>query len=334
MRIGNLKLASNLLLAPIAGYCDVGFRTAVRSLGGLGLASTDLISCCGLLYASRKTMRLVDSCPEDQPLCVQLSGAETSTMAEAARRAVDLGAVVIDINMGCPAYKVTKRHGGAALLLDPGAAARLADAVVNAVGVPVTVKVRLGPDANHVVAPGLARLLASAGVAAMTVHGRTTAQRFGGVVDLDGIAAVVSAAGSMPVVGNGDVRSPQDAAAMIERTGCAGVMIGRGALRDPWIFRDTHAFLREGTIPPAPSIAERVALMVRHFEHMASLEDERRTVHIIRHRISWYAKKLAPCQRLEAQVRTVESLAEFHRYVKRFLAERGAQQAGSSEACP
>ncbi len=321
MRIGNLQLASNLLLAPMAGYCDLAFRLAVRPLGGLGLACTSLISSRGFIEGFRTSKHLMRTCPKDRPLCVQLHGPDAVVMSDAARLAVELGAAVIDINMGCPAGKVTRGNGGAAWLRRPGDAARMAETVVKSVDVPVTVKVRLGPDDEHIVAPELARRFAEVGVAALTVHGRTTAQRFSGKVHLERIAEAVSAAGEMPTIGNGDVKTPQDAVAMIERTGCAGVMIGRGALRDPWIFRDTDSFLRTGSVPPPPAIAERVALIRRHFDYVASMESEHRTCHMIRQRISWYAKKLGPCKRFKEQVRAVDSVMKFHQYVDEFLAE-------------
>ena len=330
MRIGNIELASNLLLAPIAGYCDLGFRLAVRPLGGLGLAYTHLISSRALVEDTGNAMRLVRTCAADRPLGVQLYGGDSQVMADAARRAVDRGAAVIDINMGCPVDKVTKRSGGAAWLCDPLGAARLAETVAKSVSVPVTVKVRLGPDEDRIVAPRLARMFAEAGVAAMTVHGRTTAQRFGGRVNLDRIADAVSAAGDMPVIGNGDVKTPQDAAVMIERTGCSGVMIGRGALRDPWLFRDADAYLRAGRVPPRPSIPERVALMVRHFDVLASAEGEHRACHMIRQRISWYAKRLGPGRRFRQQVRTVRSAADFRRCVGEFIPRGSAQTCGNS----
>jgi nifR3 family TIM-barrel protein len=223
--------------------------------------------------------------------------------------------------MGCPVDKVTKKNGGAAWLCDPEGAVRLAEAVVRAVSTPVTVKVRLGPDEQHVVAPRLARSLADAGVAAMTVHGRTTAQRFKGSVSLDGIAAVVAAT-RIPVFGNGDVETPQDAAAMIRHTGCAGVMIGRGALADPWIFRDTEAYLRSGRVPPPPSREERVAFMIRHFEVLRETEGERRACHMIRQRISWYARRLGPCRQFRERVRLVQTAEEFHGCVEAFMAHR------------
>ena len=323
MRIGNVDLASNLLLAPIAGYCDLGFRTAIRPLGGLGLACTDLICPRGLLEQSRNTLRLIATNEQDRPLCVQLYGVDVAEMCEAARRMVDHGAAVIDINMGCPVDKVTKKNGGAAWLCDPFGAVKLAEAVVRAVPVPVTVKVRLGPDDDHIIAPQMAPRFREAGVAAMTVHGRTTAQRFKGRVNLDGIAAVVSAAAPMPVFGNGDLETPEAAATMIRRTGCAGVMIGRGALADPWLFRDTDAYLRTGRIPVPPTREHRLAFMMRHFNAMHEFEGERRACHMMRQRISWYAKHLGPCRQLREQVRTVQSAKDFHEAVDRFLVGSG-----------
>lgn len=331
MRIADLKLCSNLWLAPIAGYCDLGFRLAVRPLGGLGLAFTDLISSRGLLEQSKNTLRLMRTCGADRPLGVQLYGVEAEVMTEAARMAVDHGAAVIDVNMGCPVDKVTQRNGGAAWLCDPAGAVRLADTLVKAVNVPVTVKVRLGADGRTIVAPHLARRFAGVGVAALTVHGRTTEQRFSGRADLERIAEVVAAAGAMPVLGNGDVQTPQDVAAMIRRTGCAGVMIGRGALRDPWLFRDADALLRTGRVPPPPSLEQRVELMVGHFDALAAFEGEPRACHMIRQRISWYAKLLGPCKALKERLGTVHSAGDFHRYVAAFLAEAKGRNAAPRE---
>ncbi|MCP4594289.1 MAG: tRNA dihydrouridine synthase DusB [bacterium] len=319
MRLGCIDLESNVLLAPMAGYCDLGFRVAVRGLGGVGLAHTDLLSSHGMAAGECKTLRLMRTCREDHPLSVQLFGGDAAIMAQAARMAVDHGAEVIDINMGCPVEKVTKRNGGAAWLCDPCGAVRLAEAVVRSVEVPVTVKVRLGPDENHLVAPMMAGMFAEAGVAALTVHGRTTAQRFGGQVNLEGITEVVAAAGGLPVFGNGDIKTPHDAATMIARTGCSGVMIGRGALREPWLIRDTSVYLHTGQIPPPPSLEERVALMMRHFERLLEDVGERRACHVMRQRIGWYAKTLGPCRALKEQMRRVRTETELRGYIAEFL---------------
>lgn len=330
LKIGDLQLATNLLLSPIAGYCDLAFRLTIRPLGGVGLACTDLVNPRGLLRRTSKSMDLVQTDPADAPLCVQLYGREADEMADAARWCVDhVGAVVVDINMGCPVDKVCKRDAGSALLRDPDAAVRLAEKVVRAVDVPVTVKMRLGWDEASIVAPALAGDFERAGVAAITVHGRTAEQRFRGTCRHDGIARVVASVRRIPVIGNGDIRSPRDARAMMDRTGCQGVMIGRAALSDPWIFRDTHAWLTTGRIPPAPADRDRVELMCRHFEHLLRLRGERLACAIMRQRVSWYAKKLGPCRAFREQVRGVRSAAAFRAVTGAYL---GSERTAAVDA--
>jgi tRNA-dihydrouridine synthase B len=325
MRIGELELATNLLLAPIAGYTDLAFRLVVRSIGGVGLAATALLSSHGLVKRSAKARQLAATCPDDQPLCVQLFGGDPALMAEAARWACDHGARVIDINMGCPADKVVRGQGGVALMGDPKLATRIADAVVRAVRVPVTVKMRLGCDDDSINAPELAGMLEEVGVQAVTVHGRTARQWFGGNVNLAAIADVVQAVGRIPVIGNGDVRSPQDARDMIDRTGCAGVMIGRRALSDPWIFRDTQAYLTTGLVPPPPTASQRVAAMRDHFEHVLRLRGPRAAVVHFRQRVSWYAKVLPHSRQLRQRMNGINSPGEFHEAIDRYLERQAAQ---------
>lgn len=318
LAIGSLKLTSKLLLSPIAGYCDLAFRLVIRPLGGLGLACTDLVNPRGVLRQTGASMALIRTEPDDRPLCVQFYGANAAEMADAARYCRDHGADVIDINMGCPVNKICDRGGGAAMLADPRQAVRLAEVVVRAVDLPVTAKLRLGLDDSSIVAPQLAADLERAGVAAVTIHGRTAADKFGGKVRLDGIARVVEAVRSIPVIGNGDVRSPTDARRMIEATGCAGVMIGRAALSDPWIFRDTFAYLQTGQMPVPPLVPERLDLAVRHFEHLVRIKGERVACAIIRQRFSWYAGKLQPPPQWRHRMRGVRSAAEFHRLVREY----------------
>src|SRR5882724_5365926 len=239
LQIGPLRLATNLLLAPIAGYCDVSFRLVARFCGGVGLACTDLLCPEGVLRENKRSMELAATCPEDSPLCMQLYGADVERLCEAARWAEDRGAHVIDINMGCPVDKVTKRDGGSKLLCDPDNTLRMVERVLKVLRrVPLTAKLRLGWDDSCIVAPKLAARLEDAGVAMVTIHGRTTEMRFSGEARLDGIAEVVAAVKRIPVIGNGDIRTPQDCRRMIAYTRCAGVMIGRGALAAPWVFRD------------------------------------------------------------------------------------------------
>ncbi|MCP4248819.1 MAG: tRNA dihydrouridine synthase DusB [bacterium] len=330
MRIGDFEPATNLLLSPIAGYCDLSFRLVVRSLGGLGLACTDLLSPQGLLRQTKHSLDLAATCPEDQPLGMQLYGCNPAVMADGARWAADHGARVIDLNMGCPADRVVKKDGGVALMAQPERAVAVARAVVEAVDLPVTAKMRLGCDASNLNAPQLARMLEDAGIQAVTVHGRTGAQRFGGSVDLDGIAAVVEAVRHIPIIGNGDIKSPADAKRMIDRTGCAGLMIGRRALSDPWIFRDTHAYLTTGRIPPPPTLQDRVAVMVTHFENLRRYRDDRAACIVLRQRTTWYARMLPRTKRLKQSMNLIATPEEFYENVDAYVQENGAHRGMAS----
>jgi nifR3 family TIM-barrel protein len=320
LTIGPLRLATPLLLAPIAGYCDLSFRLVVRALGGVGLACTDLLCPEGVLRENYRSMVLAATCADDSPLCMQLYGSDARLLADAARWAEDHGAAVVDINMGCPVDKITKRDGGSKLLCDPDRTLKIVGRVRAALRcVPLTCKLRLGWDDRQIVAPHLAARLEDLGVAAITVHGRTTEMRFGGTVRLDDIAAVVSAVKRIPVIGNGDVRTPDDARRMIQRTGCAGIMIGRAALSTPWIFRDTAAFLAGDPVPRPPTVEEICALMTRHFELMVQHRGEWAAICEFRQRVTWYAKNMHPCRMLKDAMRTINTAQDFHRAVGEFL---------------
>lgn len=311
LTIGSTTLASNLLLAPIAGYCDLAFRLTVRELGGLGMACTDLVNPRGLLRQTHKSMQLVETDPADRPLCIQLYGRQTEELAAAAQWGEANGAALIDLNMGCPVDKICKFDAGSALLKDQKSAVALAGRIVRSVRIPVTVKMRLGWDDASIVAPELARSLEDAGVAAVTVHGRTALQKFSGKSSRAGIARVVESVRHIPVIGNGDVCGPADADLLIRETGCAGVMIGRAALSDPWIFRDTHSFLTTGVIPPPPSAEDRIGRMLIHFEHCVRLRGERVACLTFRQRASWYTRHFGRCAAFKQAVRTISSAAEF-----------------------
>ncbi|UCD27408.1 MAG: tRNA dihydrouridine synthase DusB [Planctomycetota bacterium] len=318
--IGKVRLATNLLLSPMSGYCDLAFRLTIRPLGGLGLACTDLVNPRGLLEQTRKSMRIVETEAGDRPLCIQLYGHEPNKMADAALWCQEHKNVgLLDINMGCPAQKVCRRGGGAALLNNIPLAIRIAERVVEAVDIPVTVKMRLGWDDNEIVASELARQLEEVGVAGIMVHGRTAEQKLSGTVRLDEIGRVVEAVSSIPVIGNGDICLPMDAKKMIEHTGCAGVMIGRGALRDPWIFRDTQAFLTTGKAPTLPTNTERVELMNQHFEHLIRIQGERLGCLTMRQRARWLLKKIDHPPEFRERVRFVSSAAEYYELVDEYL---------------
>lgn len=323
LRIGNVQLETNLLLAPIAGWCDLAFRLVVRRIrgehGGVGLACTDLLCPQAILSENEKSLWLAATSPEDQPLCMQLYGRDAAVMADAACWAEAHGAVVIDINMGCPVDKVTKKNGGSKLLCEPEVAIDIVRRVVAAVKVPVTAKIRLGWDDSQLIVDSLPPRLADAGVAAITVHGRTTEQLFKPSVRLDGITRVVEVVAryhpQVKVIGNGDVTCPQDARHMLDVTGCAGVMVGRGALSQPWIFRDTAHYLATGELPsPLPRL-ERARIVLDHFEMLLALRGERIAVTTMSQRISRYSAHLQPWPGLRHEARYLKTAAEFRDFM-------------------
>jgi nifR3 family TIM-barrel protein len=274
MQLGSLKLTSNLFLSPLAGYTNLPFRLVVREIGGVGLCTTDLVNARSLLEKRAKAFKLIETRPADAPLAVQLFGSVPEEMRDAALALEARGVASVDINMGCPVKKVCKVGGGSAMMTELNRTAALVRGMVNAVKIPVTAKMRLGWDDENITAPDLARALEDAGVAGIFVHGRTREQGFGGTVNLAGIRKVVAAVKTIPVIGNGDVITPQAAKKMLDETGCAGVSIGRGAFYNPWIFQHTLHYLqtartaslsgdpltrsREGGTTLSPSAGDRI----------------------------------------------------------------------------
>ncbi len=311
MRLGALNLSSNLFLSPLAGYTNLPFRLVVREVGGVGLATTDLVNARSLLEKRTKAFRLIETCPADQPLAVQLFGSAPEEMRDAALYAESLGAAAVDINMGCPVRKVCRVGGGSAMMTELARTARLVQGMVEAVKIPVTAKMRLGWDEENLTAPDLARALEGAGVAAVFVHGRTRAQGFSGTVNLAGIRAVVAAVKAVPVIGNGDVTTPQAARKMLEETGCAGVSIGRGAFYNPWIFRHTLHFLQTGELLPEPPFEERVRVMRRHLDLMVEFFGEAHGCRMFRKVAPWYARRFGPASEFNRQVVLLSSRAQF-----------------------
>jgi nifR3 family TIM-barrel protein len=294
----------------------------------VGLAVTDLLCPEGVLRENFRSMQLARTCEADSPLSMQLYGGDADKLVEAAKWAEGRGAHVIDINMGCPVDKITKRDGGSKLLCDPDRTLRMVERVIAALRhTPLTAKLRLGWDDSCIVAPALARRLENAGVAMITIHGRTTAMKFGGQARLDGIAEVVAAVDKIPVIGNGDVRTPQDAARMIAVTKCAGVMIGRGALSQPWIFRDTWSYLTTGHIPPPPSLEEKCQLMRDHFYNLCEYRSPRAAVLDLRKRVTWYAKAMQPAKPLKMLMAVMDSADDFERAITEFLTWRAECEA-------
>jgi len=268
---------------------NAAFRLLCKREGGCGLVCAEMISSCGLHYHNRRTGDLLAMSDEERPVSVQIFGALPEVMADAARQVEAAGADIIDVNIGCPVPKVVKTGAAGALLKDLDLAERIVRAVVEAVGIPVTVKTRAGWNAEHITAPELALRAQDAGAAAIAVHGRTVAQSFSGKADW-GVIRKVKDAVTIPVIGNGDVRAPRDAARMFDETGCDGVMIGRGALGNPWVFRAIDSFLKTGVVSPEPSYQDRLDMAWRHAELLASLIDEEQAVRELRGQLAWYIK--------------------------------------------
>ena len=330
LKIGSLELATPLCLSPLAGYTNLPFRRVVRELGGCGLATTDLVNARSLLENNRRALELVATSPDDRPWAVQLFGAVATEMRDAAKKCEDLGANAVDINMGCPVRKVCKVGGGSAMMTELAKTAELVRGMVAAVKIPVTAKMRLGWDEKNLTAPDLARALEEAGVAAIFVHGRTREQGFSGFVNLQGIAAVVRAVKTIPVIGNGDVTTPEGAKRMMEETGCRGVSVGRGAFYNPWIFRATARYLETGELMPEPDFEERLRVMTRHLERNIEFFGEERGCVLFRKVMPWYARRFGPASSFKKEAVLIRSRADYDRALgnyrewrRQFLDEQG-----------
>jgi len=345
MRIGSLTLPSNLFLSPLAGYTNLPFRLVVRELGGVGLCTTDLVNARSLLEKREKAFKLIETRPEDSPLAVQLFGSVPEEMRDAAAFLESRGIASIDINMGCPVRKVVNVGGGSAMMTDLARTAALVKGMVDAVKIPVTAKMRLGWDDENITAPDLARALEDVGVTAIFIHGRTRQQGFAGSVNLAGIRSVVQAVKTIPVIGNGDIITPQAAKKMFDETGCAGVSIGRGAFYDPWIFRRTLEHLRscrsrreealtfsapknneppyvgsyDEALPPEPPFAERVRVLCRHLDLMVEVFGEELGCRMFRKVAPWYAKRFGPAAEFNRHVVRISSRAEFQNVLENYL---------------
>jgi len=330
LRIGSLELKSNLFLSPLAGYTNLPFRLTLRELGGLDLATTDLVNARSLLERNSKALKLIETRDEDQPLAVQLFGSVPEEMRDAAVYLESVGIAAVDINMGCPVRKVCRVGGGSAMMGELDQTARLVKGMVEAVKIPVTAKMRLGWDDDSLTAPDLARALEDVGIAGVFVHGRTREQGFSGSVKLAGIRAVAQAVKTIPVIGNGDITTPQSAKKMIEETGCAGVGIGRGAFYNPWIFLHTDRYLRTGEAPAEPTFEERVRVMSRHLDRMIEVFGEEHGCRMFRKVGPWYSKRFGPANVFNKRIVTLSSRADFDtllgdylRWRQQFLDDHG-----------
>ena len=317
MQIREMLKNNPLVLAPMAGITDFPFRRICKELGA-GLVFSEMVSVEALIREHKRTHGMLRTDSAERPVVFQIFGSKPASMAEAAH-IVSQGEVdFIDINMGCPVPKILKSGAGSALLRDLGLAKEIMSAVVGASKVPVLVKIRLGWDAKSIVAIDMARAAESTGIAAVTVHGRTKAQGFSGSADWNMIKKVKQAV-ALPIIGNGDVRTAQDAKRMLDETGCDGVMIGRAIQGYPWIFREAKQYLETGIQPSPPSPDERKTVMLRHLEDMISLLGATFGVREMRKHLCWYTKGLHGGAEFRTRINQLSTLKEVRQEIEEFF---------------
>ncbi|MEL1263548.1 tRNA dihydrouridine synthase DusB [Pseudoxanthomonas putridarboris] len=308
MQIGPYRIDPPVILAPMAGVTDKPFRLLCKRLGA-GLAVSEMTISDPRFWNTRKSLRRMDHDGEPTPVSVQIAGTEPGQLADAARYNADHGAQIIDINMGCPAKKVCNAWAGSALMRDEALVGRILEAVVKAVDVPVTLKIRTGWDCDHRNGPAIARIAEQSGIAALAVHGRTRDQHYTGTAEYDTIAAI-KAALRIPVAANGDIDSPEKAAHVLRKTGADAVMIGRAAQGRPWIFREIAHFLATGTRLPPPSLQEVREILLGHLRALHDFHGEPQGVRIARKHLGWYARDRPENLAFRAVVNRAESAVE------------------------
>jgi nifR3 family TIM-barrel protein len=325
LSIGRLEVDPPLVLAPMAGVTDRDFRLIVRRIGGVGIVSMEFVSSRAIVDGNRKTRSLMEFDDEERPLSIQIYGSDAQTMREAALVVEELQPDLCDINMGCPANKVLKGCAGAALMGDLRQAERIIRAVRSVLTIPLTVKFRLGLDEARRNFVELGRVCEANGVAAVAMHARTARQMFAGAAEWGEIARLKETL-SIPVLGNGDIREPEDAERMVRETGCDGLMIGRGATRNPWIFRQVQAHLSGGSMPE-PTLEDRRDLILDHFRLVAEREPDSFALHKLRKFTGWYTHGLPNGKRLRQQIQQLRTVASFLEAVELFFAEQLERRA-------
>ncbi|MBM83465.1 MAG: tRNA dihydrouridine synthase DusB [Planctomycetaceae bacterium] len=330
---GPLKLESRYLLSPLAGFTNLSFRRIVRQFGGVGLATTDLVNSRGLLAGSHRTMKLIETCPEDSPFAVQIFGNDTVMMRDAAQLLEARGVHSIDINMGCPVDRITNNGGGASMMCRRDWTLDMVQGVVEAVSIPITVKMRLGWDSTQITAPLFAREFEKIGVVAVAIHGRTREQGFTGNVDHDGIRQVVEAVDEIPVVGNGDIKTVADADYMMKVTGCQVISIGRGALANPWIFRQLVQWEETGEYDPPGNFVERLELLRRQFGYMEEQHGTKNAIITFRKMGHWYLKSMRVRAALRHQFQLARTIDEFEAALAE-IAEEGPTRGTKTGELP
>ena len=319
MQIGNITLLNKLIVAPMAGVTDRPFRQLCKRLGA-GMAVSEMVASDSRLWATEKSIRRGDHTGEVDPIVVQIAGAAPAMMADAARYNVDKGAHIIDINMGCPAKKVCKVDAGSALMKDELLVARILEAVVNAVNVSVTLKIRTGWDREHKNALAIARIAEQCGIHALAVHGRTRSDLYEGAAEYDTIRAVKQSV-RIPVTANGDIDSPEKAKYVFDYTSCDAIMIGRGAQGRPWIFREINHYLETGTLLAAPALCEIHAIASAHLQELHQFYGDYKGVRIARKHIGWYLAGLPHGRELQSEMNLIDDSAVQVATLDRYFAQ-------------
>ncbi|MCH8197994.1 MAG: tRNA dihydrouridine synthase DusB [Proteobacteria bacterium] len=317
IHIGPVRLDNPVILAPMSGVTDQPFRRLVKR-SGAALVISEMIASQAAIRETRQSLKMSTNCAEEFPMAVQLAGCDPSVMSEAAKLNVDRGAAIIDINMGCPVKKVVNKEAGSALMRQEALAGRILEAVVKAVPLPVTLKIRTGWDDSSRNAPEIARIAEASGIQAITVHGRTRCQFYTGTSDWDFIRKVKEAV-KIPVIGNGDVTSPEEAKRMLELSGADGVMIGRGAYGRPWLLGQVIEFLRTGVAPPDPPLDVISATVLAHFDEMLRYYGRETGMRMARKHIGWYSKGLPGSAEFRATVFRVTDAKNVRDMIRAFF---------------
>jgi tRNA-dihydrouridine synthase B len=317
MYIGNVKLDNNVFLAPMAGVTDMPFRILCKEQG-CGLVYTEMVSAKGIHYNDERSNKLAEVNEAEKPASVQIFGSEPVVMAEIAEKLNQSDADIIDINMGCPTPKITKNGEGSALVLNPNLAGKIISAVSKATNKPVTVKIRKGWDESNVNAVEIAKIAEDNGAKAIAIHGRTREQFYSGISDWDIISSVKEAV-SIPVIGNGDVFSPEDAREMLIKTNCDAVMIGRGAQGNPWVFKRVLHYLDTGELLPLPSRDDKLKMIIRHMDMLIDQKGEQGGVREMRKHIAWYIKGMRNSTYVKQEVFRLASRDEIVQVLEHFF---------------
>ena len=308
LKIGNIELENRYILGPMAGVTDLPFRLLCKEQGA-GLLCMEMVSAKAIYYNNRNTESLLEIHPDETPVSLQLFGSDPKIMSEMAKRIEERPFAILDVNMGCPVPKVVRNGEGSALMKEPKLVYEIVSALVKAIDKPVTVKIRKGFDDDHVNAVEIAKIVEEAGAAAVAVHGRTREQYYSGKADWDIIRQVKEAV-SIPVIGNGDVTSPQKADVLVRQTGCDGIMIARGAEGNPWIFSEMIHWEETGELPSRPDKDEIREMMLKHARLQLKYKGEFCGIREMRKHVAWYTKGLKGAARLREKVNAVESLEE------------------------